>query len=163
MPPMARGETVELVPYVGVGVVLENVMMGAESGALLAVSDPNGDLATPRNPANDHFPADRIRDLAGAQASRDAVMGAMAQCAYASFFTHAWWEPDRPERASLPFFDPDPDATPPPDISWSVAVGTDPSYALFGQIKPGALMAIISAITSSGNSATRRPASSITG
>jgi len=72
---------------------------GRSARNLLAATDPNGDLATANNPATDHFPEDRRKDLAGPQASRDAVMQALPHCSYASFFTHAWWEPDRPERS----------------------------------------------------------------
>ncbi len=67
--------------------------------SLFAVTDPNGDLDMPQNPATACFPNHEVRELNGHAASRDAVLASLPDSSYASFFTHAWWDPDRPDRS----------------------------------------------------------------
>ena len=68
---------------------------------LLTVTDPSLDLGRLVNPAAAAVPADRVDALHGAAATRAAVMKALPDAGYASFFTHAEWDPEHPERSAL--------------------------------------------------------------
>jgi CHAT domain-containing protein len=68
---------------------------------LLAITDPRGDLNASRNPASAFFPPAQTEAFAGNDARRSAVLAALPRCSHASFFTHARWDPDHPERSHI--------------------------------------------------------------
>ncbi len=69
--------------------------------SLLAVTDPGLDLGRLVNPAATAFPPARVRALHGADATRSTVVEELPDAAYVSFFTHAEWNQERPERSAL--------------------------------------------------------------
>lgn len=73
----------------------------AGKSRLLAVTDPELDLGRPDNPASGAFPAELIDGFHGAAARRSAVLEALPAAGYVSFFTHAIWDADRPERSRI--------------------------------------------------------------
>lgn len=72
-----------------------------EGGHLLAVTDPAGDLGWPANPAAGFFAPGQTDAFHGAGAARKDVVAALPRATYASFFTHAEWDADRPERSCI--------------------------------------------------------------
>ncbi len=74
---------------------------GGGSPRLLAVTDPAQDLGWPVNPASGFFPPEHTDTFYGAEARRAAVVTALPDATYVSFFTHAEWDADRPERSCI--------------------------------------------------------------
>ena len=68
---------------------------------LLAVTDPAQDLGWPVNPASGFFPPERTAAFYGWESRRAAVVAALPDATYVSFFTHAEWDADRPERSCI--------------------------------------------------------------
>jgi tetratricopeptide (TPR) repeat protein len=73
----------------------------AGEARLLAVTDPGLDLGRLVNPASAAFPPAKVRALHGAEATRATVVGALPDATYVSFFTHAEWNQEHPERSAL--------------------------------------------------------------
>lgn len=74
---------------------------GGAHGRLLAVTDPGLDLGRIVNPATVAMPSGRVDALHGPAATRAAVIAALPQADYASFFSHAVWDPVHPEHSAL--------------------------------------------------------------
>lgn len=79
----------------------EAAVRGGAQGRLLAVTDPGLDLGRIANPAATAIAAGRVDALHGPAATRAAVIAALPDADYASFFSHALWDPVHPERSAL--------------------------------------------------------------